>query len=64
MLGQHDASLGELPVLHRPIEQPLAEILLEPPDRLADRRLRTIGSRRRLGEASAVGDREEDLELV
>ena len=63
VVEQQLACLGQPPALRRTIEQPLVELVLEPPDGLADRRLRPVQPFRRAREAALVGDGEEDLQL-
>src|SRR5262249_25341061 len=61
---QEDApGLRELAVFRRSIEEPFAEVLLEPADCLADSRLCPMQPRRGPGEAALGGDRQEELEF-
>ena len=64
VLREDDPGFGELPVLDGAVEQPLAQVLLEPPDGLAHGRLRAIRDGGGFREAPAVGDREKHLQLV
>ena len=73
LLGQAKEPLGvvaeqttgvcERGVLGRPVEQPLADALLEPSDRLADRRLGAVELHGCPREAPLGGDAEEDAQL-
>ena len=63
VVEEHPAGLGELAVLGRAIEEPLAEVVLETADRLADRRLRAMQARGGAREAALRGDGQKDLKL-
>ena len=63
VVEQQLARLGQSAALRRAIEQPLVELVLEAPDRLADGRLRPVQPFRRAREAALGGDGEEDLQL-
>ena len=59
---QHPPGLGQRPGFGRPIEQLLAEVVLEPPHGLADGRLRPVDFGRGAGKAALLGDGEKDLQ--
>ena len=63
VVEEHASGLGELAVLRRPVEQALAEVVLETLDGLADGRLRPVQPGRSPGKASLRGDRQKDLQL-
>lgn len=63
VVEQQLARLGQTPALRGPVEQPLVELVLQPPDRLADGGLRPVQALRGAREAALVGDGEEDLQL-
>ena len=56
---QHPAGLGQRAVLRRAVEQPLAELVLEPAHRLADGRLRAVHLGRGAREAALLRRRRE-----
>ena len=56
--------LGQRPVARRPIEELVAELVLEAPDRLADGRLRAVQLLRRLRKAAIGGDRNECVQVL
>ena len=56
---QQLARLGQRAVARRPIEEPLAELVLEPANGLADGRLRAVKLARRGREAALGGDDQE-----
>ena len=58
VLQQPPASVS-VAVARRPIEQPVAQLVLEPADRLADGRLRPVELLGGLREAALGGDRDE-----
>ena len=59
IVAQEPARLGERGVLGGAVEQPFADALLQPPDRLADGRLRPVQLHRGPGEAALGGDASE-----
>ena len=61
IVAQHTAGLGQRPLLGRSIEQPLTELVLETPDRLADRRLGTMQLCRGARKAALCRDGQKDL---
>ena len=63
ILAQHPAGLGQRPLLRRTIEEALTQLVLEPPNRLADRRLRAVQLRCRTREAALGRHRQEHLQL-
>ena len=60
VIAQQAPGVGERRVLGRAVEQPLADILLETLDGLADRRLRPVQFHGCPGEAAFGGDLEKD----
>ena len=60
VVAQQAAGVGEGGVLGGAVEQPLADALLEPADRLADGRLRPVQLHGGPGEAAFGGDLEKD----
>ena len=64
VLEQQLAGVGQRAVARRPIDQPLAGAVLEPPDRLADRRLRPAKLAGRPREAPLGGDGGEHAEIL
>ena len=56
---EQTAGLGERAVPGRPVEQPLAQLILDPADRLADGRLGPVEAARRGGETPVRGDGEK-----
>ena len=64
VIEQDRAGLRQPPGLRRSVEQPLAELVLQPADRLADRGLRAVQPGRRPREAPLGRDHPEHLKLV
>ena len=60
VVAQQPAGVGQRGVLGGPVEQPLADALLEPADRLADRRLGPVQLHGGPREAAFGGDLEKD----
>ena len=63
VVEEHPAGLGELAVLGRPVEEPLAEVVFETADGLADRRLRAVQPGGGAREAALRGDGQKDLKF-
>ena len=63
VLEQHLPGIGEHAAPARPIEERLADLVLEPLDDLADGRLGPVERLRRLGEAALADDGHERFEL-
>ena len=63
VVEQDAAGFGELAVLGGPVEEALAEVVLETLDGLADRRLRPVQPGGGPRKASLGGDRQKDLQL-
>jgi len=63
VIQQHPARLRQLAVLGRAVEQPLAEVLLQPADRLAHGGLRSVQPGRGAREAALGGDGQKYLEF-
>ena len=59
VVAEEPAGVGQGGVLGGAVEQPLADAVLEPADRLADRRLGAVQLHRRPGEAPLGGDLQE-----
>ena len=59
---EHTPGIGERPALRRPVEQLLAELALQTPDRLTDGRLRPVHPRRGAREAALLRHRQEDVQ--
>ena len=57
---QDAPGVGQRAALRRPIEELLAELVLEALDRLADRRLRPVHLRRRARKAALLGHGQKD----
>ena len=64
VVEQDRAGLGQPPGLRRTVEQPLAQLVLEPPDGLADRGLGAVQPGRGPREAPLGRDHLEHLEVV
>ena len=64
VLEQEPPGLGQGAVAHRPIEKPVAQLFLEPPNRLADRRLRPVQLLRRHREAALRRDGDECAKIL
>ena len=54
---------GQRAVARGPVEQPLAQLILDPPDRLADRRLRPVEPAGRRGKAAIGSNREKRRQI-
>ena len=63
VVAQQAAGVGQRGVLGGAVEQPLADALLEPPDRLADRRLGPVQLHGRPREAAFGRDPQEDAQF-
>ena len=63
VVEQDPTGLGQLAVLGGPVEQALAQVVLEAPDGLADGRLRAVQAGGGLREAPLGGDRQKDLQF-
>ena len=64
VVAQEPPGVGQRGVLGGPVEQPLADALLEPPDRLADGRLGPVQLHGGPGEAPFGGNLEEDAQFA
>src|SRR3954470_1137937 len=64
MLLEQHACLGERTVAGRPIEELVAEFILQAPDRLADRRLRAVQFLGGLGKTAILGDCDKRIEVL
>jgi hypothetical protein len=60
---QEASGLGQRAVARRAVEQPLAQLILDPPDRLADGGLRPVQAPRRGRKAAIRGHREESRQV-
>ena len=63
VVAQHAAGLGQRALLRRSVEQPLAELVLEPPDGLADGRLGPMQLGRGPRKAALGRDGQKDLQF-
>ena len=63
VVQQELARLGQPAALRGAVEQAFVQLVLEPPDGLADGRLRAVQPLRRAREAALGGNGEEDLQL-
>ena len=64
VLQQQDARVGQRATLRAAIEQPVAKLLLQAADRLADGGLRPVQPPRRLGKTALLGDGDEGIEVL
>ena len=63
VVAQHAARLGQRALLRRAVEEPLAELVLEPADGLADRGLGAVELGRRPRKAALGRDRQKHLQF-
>jgi len=64
VVEQHRPGVRQRPVPGCPVDEPLTGLALEPPDGLADRRLRTPQFSRRFRETSLGSDQTERFQVV
>ena len=64
VLPQENARLGQRAVSGRPVEELVPELVFQPPDGLADSRLRAVESLGRLRKAPVGGDGNESVEVL